>query len=99
MLEINLNNETEIESYFFGAAANKDEIYSNLFECIKRGILNDLDHVTFCIITFNEGESMEMQCSKEDYLMNLDNVLTWFEETDQFEKCIELQTLKKRIDE
>ena len=99
MLEINLKNETEVEDYFFSDTSKKYEIYSNLFESIKRGILNDLDHVTFCIITFNNGDSMDMVCSKEDYSMNLDNVLTWYEETDQFEMCIELQTLKKRMNE
>lgn len=99
MLEIKLKNETEVEDYFFGDGSNKDVIYDNLYQSVERGILNDLDQVIFCNISFDDGESMDMVCSKEDYSTNLDNVLAWYEETDQFEKCIRLQTLKKRIDE
>ena len=99
MLQINLKNETEVEDYFFGDGSNRSKIFDNLYQCIERGILNDLDEVIFCNISFDDGESMDMVCSKADYSKNLDNVLEWYEQSDQFEKCIHLQTLKKRIDD
>jgi hypothetical protein len=99
MLEIKLKNDTEIEDYFFGDDSNKGVIYDSLYQCIERGILNNLDDVIFCNISFDDGESMDMVCSKGDYSKNLDNVLDWYEKTDQYERCIHLQTLKKRIDD
>ena len=99
-MKITLKDADDLNRYFFGPNANKDLIYTNIHQCVEIGILNDLDEVHFCTVTFDNGdETIDMVCIKEEYSTNLDNVLRWYEETDQFEKCAQILTLKKRINE
>ena len=100
MMKITLKDADDFDRYFFGPNANKGLIYTNIHQCVEKGILNNLEEVHFCTITFDNGDdTIDMVCVKEDYSKNLDNVLKWYENTDQFEKCIQVTTLKKRIDE
>jgi hypothetical protein len=97
-MEIKLKNIDDLNRYFFGPEADKDLIYDNIFECIKIGVNENLEKVNFCTITFEDGdESIDMICNQDSYLDNLDNVLNWYEETDQFEKCIKVSALKYTI--
>jgi hypothetical protein len=98
-MEIRLKNADDLNRYFFGPEADKELIYNNIFGCIEIGVLENLEEVHFCTLMFDNGEdSIEMICTKESYLENLDNVLTWYENTDQFEKCIKVIELKNIIE-
>ena len=97
-MKLKLKDTDDMQRYFFGPDVDKEKIYTNIHQCIEHGILNDLDDVIFCSIDFlNDEEGFEMICIREDYSKNLDNVLVWYEETNQFEKCKEIMTLKGKL--
>lgn len=99
-MEIRLKDFKAMENFFYGPDADRDFIYKNIHKSIERAILNDLDEVLVCNVTFDSGEeSIDMTVHKEEYSNSLGHVLKWYEDTDQFEKCIHIQTLKNRIDE
>jgi hypothetical protein len=97
-MRIELKDTEDMQRYFFGPNADKEYIYSNIHKCIERGILNKLDEVVFCNIHFLNGdEDIDMVCVQDEYSQNLDKVLSWYEQTDQFEKCMQITALKKKI--
>jgi len=99
-MKIKLKDFQDMEKFFYGPNADRDFIYKNIHKSVEKAIINNLEEVLFCNVTFENGdESIDMTLHKEEYSKSLDNVLKWYESTDQFEKCIHVQTLKKRIDE
>ena len=54
MTKINLKDADDMNRYFFGPNANKGLIYTNIHQCVEKGILNNLEEVHFCTITFRK---------------------------------------------
>ena len=99
MLKLNLKDGDDFNRFFFGDNVDYDMIYSNIYRCVERGILNDLDEVQFASITFDNGEQIDLNCKREEYHQNLTNVIAYYESVENFERCAMIKKLQERINE
>lgn len=85
-----------MQEYFFESDKNRDEIFTSLFLCLQKGILNKEDSVAFANIEFETGSSMQLNCEKEDFNLILNNCLSYFEDAEKYERCAEVLKLIER---
>ena len=87
-----------MQRYFFGDSVDHDLIYANLYRCIEKGIMNNLDDVQFAAITFDNGEQIVLDCNKDEYYTNLTNIIGYYEKVEDFERCAIVKKLQEKLD-
>ena len=97
MLKLNLKDVDEMQKFFFGDNPDYDLIYSNIYRCCEKGILQKLDKVQFASITFDSGEQIDLECTEDEYVQNLKNCMNHYENTEQFERCAMIKKLIERV--
>ena len=95
-MELKFKDIKEMQEYFCESDKNRDEIFTSLFLCLQKGILNKEDSVPFANIEFETGSSMQLNCEKEDFNLILNNCLSYFEDAEKYERCAEVLKLIER---
>lgn len=96
-------NKIKVKSYdeFFNKLVNFDniELANELFLSIKRGIKTKRKKVTVCDVEVeNEKEIMRLYSSYEDWPIALEGCKNAFIQTEEYEKCTEIQNLIKEYE-
>ncbi len=98
MLKLKLKDVDDMQRFFFGDSVDHDLIYANLYRCVEKGVLNNLDEVQFASITFDNGEQIDLNCEREEYHKNLSNIIRFYESNDEFERCALVKKLQQKIE-
>jgi hypothetical protein len=89
---INIDFESEIE-FRQQMEEHADIIHNNTLYGIDESFNKDEDNV---VVAFLNGDSI-MAIPKEEWLSNLDNTLTYFISTEEYEKCTEVKQLIDKL--
>ena len=75
------------------------ELANSLFEAIQRGMKNNNKKVSVCDVLVEEEEEMfTLYSPREDWPTALESCLKAFINTEEYEKCIVVQELKKEYE-
>ena len=75
------------------------ELANSLLEAIQRGMKNDNKKVSVCDVLVEEEEEMfTLYSPREDWPTELESCLKAFINTEEYEKCIIVQELKKEYE-
>ena len=97
MLKINLKDVDAMQKFFFGDDVDYELIYSNIYRCIEKGILQDLNKVHFASITFDNGEQIDLECNREEFKENLTNCMSYYEKVEKYERCAMVKKLMDKL--
>ena len=98
MLKLKLKDVDDLNKFFFGDSVDHDLIYANIYRCVEKGIMNNLDEVQFASITFDNGEQIDLNCDREEYHSNLTNIIAYYERVEDFERCAIVKKLQEKLD-
>ena len=93
MLKLKFKDSTQCIEYLLGSEFADDEIYTNMYTCIKYGVEKGYDEVIFMYVQFDEEEDMYINLNKTDWKYNLNTCLEHFIKIENYEMCSDIKKL------
>ena len=98
ILKLRFKDKEEFDDFFFGPNAEKDRIYDAIVDQIEESIELNGESALFAEVVI-KGDPLMIYLTLPHYnwLDSLQNALKYYEEREDYEKCIDIVSIIKKL--
>ena len=92
MIRKQFTTEEDFKDFFFGDTVQKEYIYDNVVSSIEIAMFENLDIAVIAEVSVG-SEELDIKCQRNEFAVNLQNALIFYEENELYKKCKKVQDL------